>query len=122
VNAGQNPPLLRRSTAPFERLTTGGIALGLSRRAVYQTSQTTLAAGDLLVLYSDGVTEAESPGGAAFEEAGLEQVIEARRDATAPDLCAAIIRAVEQHAQDTRFADDLTVVALRRLPPLPVVG
>jgi serine phosphatase RsbU (regulator of sigma subunit) len=122
VNAGQNPPLLRRTGGSFERLATGGIALGLSRRAVYAPSVTTLMPGEVLVLYSDGVTEAESPDGSAFDEAGLERVVEARRDATAPDLCAAVLRAVEQHAEDTRFADDLTLLALRRLPPLPSVA
>jgi serine phosphatase RsbU (regulator of sigma subunit) len=42
--------------------------------------QRTLASGDVLVLYSDGVTDAESPDGAPFDEEGLERVIEARRD------------------------------------------
>lgn len=121
VNAGQNPPLLRRRDGGFERLSTGGMALGLGRRTTYTARETTLLPGDLLVLYSDGVTEAESPDGTPFDEAGLEQVIEGRRDATAPDLCAAIIERVSRHAQDTRFADDLTVVALRRLPPLPTL-
>jgi serine phosphatase RsbU (regulator of sigma subunit) len=119
VNAGQNPPLLRRVSNTFERLGTGGIALGLSSQTTYRATETSLVPGDVLVLYSDGVTEAESPEGVPFDEAGLELVIEARSDATAPDLCASILTAVSRHAQDTRFADDLTIVALRRLPPLP---
>ena len=119
VNAGQNPPLLLRVHGSTERLTTGGIALGLSRNTTFRALTTELAPGDLLVLYSDGVTEAENPDGVSFDEAGLERTIEFRRDATAPDLCNAILAAVAGHAQDTRFADDLTVVALRRLPPLP---
>jgi serine phosphatase RsbU (regulator of sigma subunit) len=119
VNAGQNPPLLQRVERTAERLTTGGIALGLSRTSTYRTLTTVLAPGDLLVLYSDGITEAENPDGVAFDEAGLERTIEFRRDATAPDVCSAILAAVAAHAQDTRFADDLTVLALRRLPPLP---
>ena len=119
VNAGQNPPLLRRLDGQFERLADGGIALGLSESSRYRALTTTLVPGDVLVLYSDGITEAEDPQGVAFEEAGLERVIARRAEATAPDLGAAIVEAVELHAQDTRFADDLTVVALRRLPPLP---
>jgi sigma-B regulation protein RsbU (phosphoserine phosphatase) len=121
VNAGQNPPLLRRGPGQFERLLPGGIALGLMSGTVYRSASTTLLPGQVLVLYSDGVTEAENPRGVPFDEAGLEGIIEARADATAPDLCGAILHVVGQHAQDTRFADDLTVVALRRLPPVPVV-
>jgi serine phosphatase RsbU (regulator of sigma subunit) len=121
VNAGQTPPLLRRARGGIERLTSGGVALGLSQRSIYDPVVTTLAPGDLVVLYSDGITEAENPEGQSFDESGLEGVIEARRDATAPDLCAAVIAAVARHAQDTRFADDLTVLVLRRLPPLPAV-
>jgi serine phosphatase RsbU (regulator of sigma subunit) len=120
VNAGQNPPLLRRAaSASFERLATGGIALGLDARALYRAAAATLASGDMLVLYSDGITEAESPQGIPFDETGLECAVEARADATAPDLCTWTLRAVAAHAQDTRFADDLTIVVLRRLPPLP---
>jgi len=119
VNAGQNPPLLRRVGGVMERLTDGGIALGLAESSRYRAQATTLVPGDVLVLYSDGITEAEDPHGVAFEESGLEGVIARRAEATAPDLGDAIVQAVEAHAQDNRFADDLTVVALRRLPPLP---
>jgi phosphoserine phosphatase RsbU/P len=119
VNAGQNPPLLRRVGGTVERLADGGIALGLAEASRYRAQATTLVPGDVLVLYSDGITEAEDPQGVAFEESGLEAVIARRAEATAPDLGDAIVRAVEVHAQDNRFADDLTVVALRRLPPLP---
>ena len=119
VNAGQTPPLLRRVDGTFERLADGGIALGLAETSRYRARATELVPGDVLVLYSDGITEAEDPRGVAFEEAGLERVIALRAEATAPDLADAIVKAVEVHAEDTRFADDLTVVALRRLPPLP---
>jgi serine phosphatase RsbU (regulator of sigma subunit) len=119
VNAGQNPPLLRRTDGRLERLTDSGIALGLAESSRYRAQLTTLLPGDVLVLYSDGITEAEDPEGVAFEETGLERAIAQRAEATAPDLGAAIVKAVEVHAKDTRFADDLTVVVLRRLPPLP---
>lgn len=122
VNAGHLPPLLRRTDGRVERLLTGGTALGLARSSRYEARETRLMPGDVLVLYSDGITEAEDPAGAAFDEQGLGAVLERRPDATAPDLCDAILAAVRAHARDTRFADDLTVVALRRLPPLPVAA
>ena len=88
----------------------------------YEASSTVLSPGDVLVLYSDGITEAESPSGVPFDEAGLEAVIAASPDATAPDLAGRVMTAVTAHARDHRFADDLTVMILRRLPPLPNVG
>lgn len=119
VNAGHLPPLVRRAQGGCEPLSGSGPALGLSETTRYEAHHGRLGEGDLLVLYSDGITEAEDPDGRAFDETGLERVIEARRDATAPDVCQAILGAVAAHVRDKRFADDLTVLALRRLPPLP---
>src|SRR5205085_10681368 len=60
VNAGQNPPLLRRAGGTYETLRTGGIALGMFDHADYESGQTVLGPGDVIVMYSDGVTEAEN--------------------------------------------------------------
>lgn len=122
VNAGHLPPLVRRAAGSFGTLEGAGPALGLSDATRYVAREATLEQGDLLVLYSDGITEAEDPDGRPFDEAGLEQTIESRRDATAPDLCQAVLAAVASHVRDKRFADDLTVLALRRLPPIPVTA
>ena len=71
--------------------------------------------GDLLVLYSDGITEAESPSGAPFDEEGLMAIIRAHADnPSLPEIGKAVIKAVERHAQDVRFSDDLTILLARR--------
>jgi sigma-B regulation protein RsbU (phosphoserine phosphatase) len=125
VNAGHLPGLIRRRNGEFERLTDGGIALGMFDHSQYTAQQARLEPGDLLVLYSDGITEAESPSGAPFDEEGLIALIRAHSDnPSLPDIGAAIIKAVERHAQDVRFADDLTVLLARRplvveVPPIP---
>src|SRR6187200_2269462 len=59
VNAGQNPPLLRRTDGSYERLRAGGMALGMFENATYSAGRVELATGDVLVMYSDGITEAE---------------------------------------------------------------
>ena len=114
VNAGQNPPLLRRRDGSIERLGSTGIALGMFERSTYEAVHTNVAAGDLLVLYSDGITEAENPGGQPFEESGLERFLAAHSHESPAQLAPAILRAVEGHARDSRFTDDLTVLILKR--------
>ena len=114
VNAGQNPPLLRRADGTIERLGGTGIALGMFESSTYDAVATSIRPGDLLVLYSDGITEAEDPAGQPFEEVGLERFLAARGSESPAVLAPAILRAVETHARDSRFTDDLTVLILKR--------
>ena len=74
VNAGQNPPMLRRANGAYESLQVGGMALGMFDHADYAEGRVTLTSGDLLVMYSDGMTEAENPEGHPFDELGLQRV------------------------------------------------
>ena len=117
VNAGQTPPLLRRRTGDIQQLLAGGMALGMFDGATYEAERVSLGAGDLLVMYSDGVTEAENASGVPFEDSGLRSVLAAHPTAAVGDVGRLVFRAVEQYVGDTKLADDLTVLALRRLPP-----
>jgi serine phosphatase RsbU (regulator of sigma subunit) len=123
VNAGHLPGLIRRRDGRIDSLIDGGIALGMFESSTYKTQTTRLEPGDLLVLYSDGITEAENPSGVPFDEEGLIALIHAH--AAEPDLRVigkSIIKAVEHHAQDVRFADDLTILMARRpAEPGPIV-
>jgi phosphoserine phosphatase RsbU/P len=121
VNAGQNPPILRRASGRIERLTEGGMALGMFDAATYTTGTLTLEPGDVLLLFSDGVTEAENPSGVAFDDAGLELVVGQHWWQDLNTLGTSVLRAVEIHAAGTKIADDLTVLAVRRPVPLPVL-
>ncbi len=119
------PALLRRRDGTFEHLTGGGIALGMFEHSTYDAHEARMEAGDTLVLYSDGVTEAEDHRGQPFEESGLEHVVAARANASPSDLALSILRVVEAHAQETFLADDLTILVVARktgpvdAPPLP---
>jgi phosphoserine phosphatase RsbU/P len=121
VNAGQNPPMLRRASGRVERLTEGGMALGMFDAATYSAGALTLDPGDVLVLFSDGVTEAENPVGVPFDDAGLELVIGQHWWQDLNTLGTSVLRAVEAHAHGAKIADDLTVLAVRRPVPLPVL-
>jgi len=119
VNAGQTPPLLRRQNGTIERLLSGGVALGMFEGSQYEAGEVHLEPGDALLMYSDGMTEAESPDGQPFDEAGLERTLAlyagAYQKSAAADLGRAVFDAVERHRRDQRLQDDLTVLVLSRL-------
>jgi phosphoserine phosphatase RsbU/P len=114
VNAGQNPPLIRRCDGRFERMHGTGIALGLFEHSEYTAAETRLDPGDLLVFYSDGITEAEDPSGQPLEETGLETVLELHADKAPVAIAAEVLAAVQAHASRARFTDDLTILAVKR--------
>ena len=114
VNAGQTPPLLRRADGRLDRLEGTAVALGMFEGSSFAAAETFLSPGDILVLYSDGITEAEDPDGRPFEETGLERVISTYAAFSAGDIGMETVHAVERHAHASRFADDLTVVVLKR--------
>jgi phosphoserine phosphatase RsbU/P len=114
VNAGHTPGLGHRADGTVEWLKGGGVALGMFAGTVYESHDTVLGPGDVLVLYSDGVTEAEDHQGRPFEETGLERVVAVHAQASPRDMAQAILRVVEVHAQETFLADDLTVLVVRR--------
>jgi serine phosphatase RsbU (regulator of sigma subunit) len=117
VNAGHLPPLLRRADGRFERIDHGGgMALGMFEHADYETRRITIEPGDVLVLYSDGITEAENSNGTPFDEAGLETIIATQPESDPEALGQSILRAVARHAGDVRLADDLTALVLERAP------
>ena len=119
VNAGHLPPLVRRRDGRFERLPGNGLALGMFGGATYESHQTAIEPGDVLVLFSDGITEAENRAGRAFEDTGVEQVVAQwaeRGDANTETLGRALLAAAEAHAGDSRLGDDLTALVLQRAP------
>ena len=114
VSAGHMPPLLLRGDGSCEKLTDGGISLGMFERSTYTTGQVTIEPDDLFAVYSDGITEAESQQGVPFDEIGLETALKASHHDPLADVGAAVVRAVERHTDAHKFADDLTILLLRR--------
>jgi sigma-B regulation protein RsbU (phosphoserine phosphatase) len=114
VNAGQNPPLIRRRDGRYDRLGGTGVALGMFDHSVFGSVDTMLHEGETLVLYSDGITEAENPNGQPFEEAGLELVVDRYANAEPAEIGTQVLKAVETHAKASRFVDDLTIMLLKR--------
>jgi serine phosphatase RsbU (regulator of sigma subunit)/pSer/pThr/pTyr-binding forkhead associated (FHA) protein len=114
TNAGHNPGLLFRKDGSVQRLEANGLPIGLFPVVDYEKVETTLSPGELLVLYTDGITEAANPKG---DEFGLDRLQAAVKPHTGEPLVAiavAIETAVEVFADGTPFGDDRTMVMLRR--------
>lgn len=114
VNAGHLPPIIHRKDGTFDRLTSGNIALGMFEGSTYESHRAQLEPGDAIVLYSDGITEAENTAGREFDEAGLCATITTSGTHEPEQLGRAVLAAVDAHAGDARLGDDLTVLVLSR--------
>ncbi len=113
ANAGHNNPLLA-GAAPIRSLDHGGIPLGILPSYEYETGEVTLQPGDLMVLYSDGITEAGARDGEEFGEARLLSLINANRQRPLGEIQDHILRAVRAWTGD-EVEDDITLV-LARVP------
>ena len=115
ANAGHNPPILVRASGEAEMLEGGGPVLGILPAAPYRQRGAHLGRGDLLVLYSDGVTEANN---AAFDEFGEERfiaVLKQHRGEPAAGIVDAVTKAVTGFAAGAPQADDITLVVAKRV-------
>jgi serine phosphatase RsbU (regulator of sigma subunit) len=113
-NAGHNPPYVVRKDGRVERLEICGLPLGMMPGGSYRTCESHLDCGDLLVLYSDGVSEAPDPAGVEFGEERLERLLLDLRTAEAPAIVEGIRRALQQWTTDVPPADDVTVLVAKR--------
>jgi sigma-B regulation protein RsbU (phosphoserine phosphatase) len=113
TNAGHNPPLLVRADGTVERLWTGGTVLGAFDGVAFEEGQAVLNDGDLLVVYSDGITEARDSGGEEFGEERLLELLTGHRTETAENLRSNILEFAERWAGQAERGDDQTVVILK---------
>lgn len=144
VNAGHEPPLVIRADGAMEELPAGGLILGMLPGQSYTECATVLDPGDVMILYTDGITEAMGPGtripgmdlsalpssdesiGAVeddddeeivtnfFGEERLKEVAVAQRHQSAEVIRRAILEAVARHVRDVPQSDDVTLVVIKR--------
>lgn len=113
-NAGHNPPVLVRREGSIERLEGGGMVLGIFPGANYEHYTTMLEPGDLLALFSDGVSEAVSAEGEEFAEDHIGELLVQRRDAPIEKVLSDIMTELGEWTAGEPFADDVTLVLVRR--------
>ena len=115
ANAGHNSPLwLRATTGESHELPARGIVLGAFNDIALEECQIDVAPGDLLVFYTDGVTEARDANGQMFDEDRLQATVAANPDTTAEQVLQAIVGAVKDFTGDTPPSDDLTLFVVKR--------
>jgi len=114
VNAGHNPPIIVHDSGTVEQLSSGGLPLGIMPETEYREGRTQLHPGDVLVIYSDGVSEAINPQGEEFGPDRLCQVVMENLNATAAGLRDRIESALSKFVENTPANDDITLVIVKR--------
>jgi sigma-B regulation protein RsbU (phosphoserine phosphatase) len=114
VNAGHNPPFLLRRSGTIDQLTEGGLLLGIRDKEEYATGTCTLGPGEILLFYSDGVTEARNPAGEEFGEERLQEFLRKRATMGAEELTETLLAFVREFCAPAKPQDDVTVVVMHR--------
>jgi phosphoserine phosphatase RsbU/P len=112
-NAGHNPPLLRRADGSFLQLRTGGLLLGAFQEVHYIEERLRLLAGDLLVLYTDGLTEAPGPTGGEFGMEGLQRIMQRYHDRSPGEIAELLVDEVTAHSDSDVPEDDVTLMVIK---------
>lgn len=110
-NAGHNPPLIMKNDGECLALTTGGTVLGVFKEQVFEQAEVSLASGDRVLLYTDGITEAMNETGEEFGEERLLDLLRSHRQLSADALQQTIMSAVTEFCGGN-FHDDATLLVL----------
>jgi len=114
-NAGHNPPILLRESGELQYLNEGGMALGIFANSTYEENSILLKSGDIVLLYTDGVTEVKNENDIEFNEQRLIDAAKKTRDKPAAKIIEYIVDQAEKFKKDSKFIDDLTLIVLKTL-------
>jgi len=115
ANAGHNPPIIVRASGATEMLEGGGPVLGILPIAPYKEMHAHLERGDMLVIYSDGVTEANNLNHDEYDEERFLEVLQANRQKTAAEIVSAVTTSLNEFCAGAPQADDITLVVAKRV-------
>ncbi|HSK70108.1 MAG TPA: SpoIIE family protein phosphatase [Pyrinomonadaceae bacterium] len=114
INAGHNPPLMVHADGTVEQLASGGFPLGIIPMAEYDLGETELKSGEVLIVYSDGVSEAANLQGEEFGVERLAEVVRQNLQRSASGIRDKIESAVSTFTQSAPAGDDITLVIVKR--------
>jgi len=110
VNAGHNAPFLIKADKSFERLEKGGTVLGFLKNSEYKSGQVKIMPGDLLVLFTDGITEAENRNNKMYGEKRFSRVLIENINLDTEQVKSAVYSDLKQFSKSENFADDITII------------
>ncbi len=115
VQAGHPSPLLVRQDGSVSLLGDGGFPVGMIRAAGYEALEADFGPGDRLLVYSDGLVEAENAAGEQFSESRLRGLVQDRAKSPTPIILDDLDRALRKWRGSETLSDDLSVLMLERL-------
>jgi phosphoserine phosphatase RsbU/P len=113
-NAGHNPPIALRSDDSVTLLDKGGPPFGIIRTAEFEERSVSLASGDIVFFYTDGVTEAENKAGDHYGEERLLELLKQTRQESARRICEVVRDAVYRFTHGETLLDDITMLVVKR--------
>jgi sigma-B regulation protein RsbU (phosphoserine phosphatase) len=113
VNAGHNPPVLRRKSGATEELLAGGLPLGVMENAAYENGAVTLEQGDLLAAFTDGLVEAENARSEEYGEGRFLSVLWANASAPADAILRSVLSDIDHFVGTAPQHDDVTLMVLK---------
>ena len=113
INAGHNNPILRRTSGTIERLDVGGLPFGIQPEAKYESATVTLAPGDWLVLFTDGLVEAVNSRNDEYGEARVLSVLEAGRSLSPAEMLKRLMYELDAFVGNTPQHDDVTCMLVK---------
>jgi sigma-B regulation protein RsbU (phosphoserine phosphatase) len=113
INAGHNNPILRRASGLIERLDVGGLPFGIMPEVKYQSAQVTLAPGDWLIIFTDGLVEAENARQDEYGEGRILNVLESNRSVEPAELLKRMMGELDLFVGNTPQHDDVTCMLIK---------
>ncbi|HEX4783136.1 MAG TPA: PP2C family protein-serine/threonine phosphatase [Candidatus Sulfotelmatobacter sp.] len=113
INAGHNNPILRRASGQIERLDVGGLPFGIQPEVKYESATVTLAPGDWLIIFTDGLVEAENANQNEYGEARLLAAIEAGKSGEPAEMLNRLMAELDLFVGNTPQHDDVTCLLLK---------
>ncbi len=113
INAGHNNPIVRRASGAIERLDVGGLPLGILASAKYDSASVTLAPGDWLIIFTDGLVEAENARQEEYEESRVIALLGANASATPKEMLDRLMASLDLFVGSTPQHDDVTCLLIK---------
>lgn len=114
VNAGHNPPYIVDEDGTLTELNAGGPVVGILHPMIFESRSVEMKPGSVLLLYTDGVTEAENAAGDQFEEAALQAFLKEHISDTIDGIHKNLMNVIEAFQGNAPQADDITIIFLKR--------